>query len=248
LYPSYLIFPFSLPFKGRENESARLFRDADTIEMESSDFARMLWNRVESVLTGLEVVVTQDDADAFGKELVGNWLAVDTNSDLLFAKYPSGGHFAPHTDGCAIQAFNIRSWYSIIVFLNDIPEGMGGGTRFYERSAVGALSTDQYGRWTCDASLMTTEVQPKAGRMLIFDQSLVHEGVPPSLPHTKYIIRSDLMFHRSPEILNTPDDIAAYRIYREGENLAEAGKYLESIVKMKEALRLSPALKDILNL
>jgi hypothetical protein len=48
--------------------------------------------------------------------------------------------------------------------------------------------------------------------MLVFEQSLVHEGVPPAQPHIKYIIRSDVMFQRDPAICDSPQDVAAYAL------------------------------------
>ena len=49
----------------------------------------------------------------------------------------------------------------------------------------------------------------------MFEQSLVHEGVPPAQPHIKYIIRSDVMFQRDPAICDSPQDVAAYALLKQ---------------------------------
>ena len=238
--------------KGRGNESARSFRDADTIEIHSDQFGDDLWGRVGPFLSNRPRKFSECDED-YESDLIGLWNPVTTNHDLLFAKYPSGGHFAPHTDGRAVHTFNRRSLYSIILFLNDIPVEGGGGTRFYKTEALRGLtqqsssSSSGGGRWTAEASLITGEVPAVAGRMLVFEQSLVHEGVACADPYSKYIIRSDVMYHRSPEICNEPKDILAYDLYREGEALAELGNVPESIHKMRKALKMSPTLRDLLN-
>ena len=40
--------------------------------------------------------------------MIGEWEAVGINPNLLFGRYKSGGHFAPHTDGCTVIDFNYR--------------------------------------------------------------------------------------------------------------------------------------------
>ena len=89
-------------------------------------------------------------------------------------------------------------------------------------------------------------MSPVCGRMLIFDQSLVHEGVPPLAPYSKFIIRSDVMFQRSPAICDSPIDKEAYRIFKQAEQLAEAGNIEESIPQFRRAVKLSPTLAAIM--
>ena len=95
-------------------------------------------------------------------------------------------------------------------------------------------------------SLVITTVNPKAGRMLIFDQSLVHEGIPPCDPHCKFIIRSDIMFQRTPAICDSPLDMEAYRLFKEAEQLAESGKVEESIPLFRRAVKMSRELAAVM--
>ena len=237
---------------GRENDKARAFRDADTIEVNSKEIAVNMWNRIKTHMEHKDKIISIDEEgdtsndSLWERELPGEWKPVNFNHDLLFVKYPSGGAFSPHTDGKAIHHFNRRSFYSVIVFLNDVVEG--GGTRFYKKEALQHLSeedsaaTDAAARWTAAEELMTYEVQPAAGRLLFFDQRLVHEGVPPCAPCEKYIIRSDIMYQRVDPVCDSEKDREAYRLYREAEVLAEDGQVAPSISLFKRAIKMSPEL------
>ena len=236
---------------GRMDESARAFRDADTIEVKSEMLANEIWSRIQHYVPVQQITVLADndeDIEDNERELVGTWEAMAMNHDFLFAKYPIGGAFAPHTDGRAIHTFNIRSFYSVIVFLNDIPaNGGGGGTRFYTASAVQSLRRMEGStRWTSDPTLAVGEIDAVAGRVLIFHQSLVHEGVPTTAPHTKHIIRSDIMYERRPAICDSETDREAYRIFKIAEDIAERGTADEAIPLFKKALKMSPALAKIM--
>lgn len=237
---------------GRDNEQIRMYRDADTIEVISATFAGQIWARVFSLANdflGLEVADDESDAN-WERELVGKWRPSALNHDLLFAKYPSGGAFAPHTDGRAVHDFNTRSFYSVIVFLNTIPKGSGGGTRFYVDDAVNQLKTsvnsDGKTHWSTDAALATSEVDAVAGRMLIFHQALVHEGMPPCCPHVKYIIRSDVMSARSPALCDSAADREAYAVFKQAEDLAEAGQVDEAMPLFRRAFKMSPEMARIM--
>lgn len=232
-------------------DKLEVFRNADTIEFESHLFALNIWERVQHLVADLKLEVLDDESNPnWERELVGNWFPCGLNHDMLFAKYPADGSFSPHTDGRAIHGFNYRSFYSVIIFLKDIPIEKGGGTRFYSTSAASNLfscTVDGREYWTADSSLITGEVASIAGRMLYFHQSLVHEGVPVHNYRTcKYIIRSDIMFLRNPAICDGEKDRQAYSLFRKAEELAEEGSISESIPLFSKALKMSPDMARIM--
>lgn len=233
--------------EGRTNETARLFRDADTIEVEQHPLERSIWKRVCGLFDQNSVIISEDDASlVYDRDMIGSWFPHGLNYNFLFAKYPSGGHFAPHTDGRVTHDFNTRSISSVIIFLNTIPIEGGGGTRFYTSDVLQNLRPTTTGQWTGSAEYVITEVGAVEGRMLVFDQQLVHEGMICVDPHVKYIIRSDIMYERRPNICATETDKEAYRLYKEAEYMAEAGNVEESIPMFKRAFRLSPRLAELL--
>lgn len=244
---------------GRNDVDAKRFRDADTIEIVSEIISQIIWDRTKHIFQherfekqmGPEHCNGNDDD--WERDMVGRWCPCNCNKDMLLAKYPCGGSFAPHTDGRAVASFNERSFYSIIIFLNDIPNDSGGGTKFYATAATNNLKVefdgddkDHQGRWACDKSFLLHEVYPKSGRMLVFDQRIVHEGVPARSPFEKYIIRSDVMLERVPPICNSSDDLDAYEVYRNAEDLAGWGQIDEAIILFKQAFRKSPLLAELL--
>jgi len=238
---------------GRDNLDARNFRDADTIEVTSTKIANIIWSRIKNIHKSTPITIPVDEVAADGtlirrweRELVGEWEATGLNHELLFAKYPSLGSFAPHTDGRATLDFNYRSFYSVIIFLNTITNA-GGGTKFYHKEVLNNLIKSEYNQsWTGDNGYIIAEIEPLEGRMLIFDQEYVHEGVPSLPPNIKYIIRSDIMFTRKIPLLTTPADLDAYQLYRKAEYLAENGDVEGSILLFKKAFRMSKDLKNLL--
>jgi hypothetical protein len=130
---------------------------------------------------------------------------------------------------------------SVIVYLNSIPPEMGGGTKFYTSEVLSNLKQMGDGQWSSDnQAFVIGEVEARAGRMLIFDQTLAHEGVQCIPPYAKYIIRTDIMFERTPKICNSSSDITAYNYFREAEALAERGEVDLAIPLFKKAFKLSP--------
>ena len=240
---------------GRGDVDARLFRDADTIEMVSEGIAAKLWFRVGEVLRHKEVLIGETEhGDSglsdrrFQRGLQGTWIADGINSNLLLAKYPSNGAFSPHTDGSAVESFNRRSFYSIIIFLNSIPEEEGGGTRFYRDDVLSQLERGGVGSsgWTGASTHLLGTVEAKEGRLLVFDQSIVHEGVAPHAPYCKYIMRTDIMFSRQHAECDSCKDREAYALFMQAEHLAEAGDTDGSIRLFQHALRLSRPLGQML--
>jgi hypothetical protein len=119
--------------------------------------------------------------------------------------------------------------------------------RFYTNEVLARMKqSDESGQWTCPqedkSTLLIAEVAAVAGRLLLFDQRLVHEGVRCTPPHRKYILRSDIMYHRIPPVCDSTTDRVAYALFREAEGLAEAGEVERSIPLFKKACKLSPTL------
>ncbi len=237
---------------GKENDGdIKSFRNACTIELFTHEFAERVWSRVSHLLAQKLSVIIPDDSenDEYERELVGLWEPSGLNPDNLFVRYPSFGSFAPHTDGRAVLDFNHRSHYSALVYFNTVPFEKGAGTRFYDASAVSKLEKrliNQVEYWTTDESLITGAVAAVEGRLLVFHQSLVHEGIPPIEPYKKYILRSDVIFSRNPPICDSDQDKHAYRLYKEAEDLAESGEVEAAIPLFRKAFKLSPEMAQIM--
>ena len=49
--------------QGRENEKARQFRDADTVEVNSPSIASIIWQRISNVFDKTPIVIHDDDTE-----------------------------------------------------------------------------------------------------------------------------------------------------------------------------------------
>ena len=57
----------------------------------------------------------------------------------------------------------------------------------------------------------------------------MHEGCPPDDGHVKFIIRSDVMYNRTPAICNSDDDRRAFEMYMEAREAEGAGRLDEAV-------------------
>ncbi|KAK2465421.1 hypothetical protein APHAL10511_002775 [Amanita phalloides] len=108
------------------------------------------------------------------------WHLVGVNPRLSFLRYGPGHYFKPHCDGLLdLLDGKQKSFVTIHLYLND--DGVAGGaTRF----------------WTPDKKEYL-DVEPKLGRVLVFQQRmLVHSGEE-VISGVKYTMRSELMFEQS---------------------------------------------------
>lgn len=97
------------------------------------------------------------------------------NERLRFYRYDPGQRFALHRDGHYTRPDGSeRSRSSLLIYLNGGFEG--GETLIY--TGVGPA---------------TDRAVPKAGRVLVFPHSMLHEGAP-VVRGRKYVLRSDVMY------------------------------------------------------
>lgn len=96
---------------------------------------------------------------------------IGLNTRLRFYKYYPGERFSPHHDLAYEASKTIRTFLTVIIYLND--EYEGGQTKF--ESQV---------------------VEPRTGMALIFPHELRHEGIS-VIADIKYVLRTDVMFECS---------------------------------------------------
>jgi leukotriene-A4 hydrolase len=169
--------------------------------------------------------------------------AVGSNPDMLYARYTSGGHFSPHTDGYTVVDLNTRSLYSVLVYLNHCE--VGGATRMLILSPGQAYAMDDGGRFRAPEGSVVGEALVRPGSVLVFDQTLLHEGEPVGAGQEKYIIRTDVMFTRTPPICTGEKDVRAWHMMKEAERLEEAGDSLAAADLFRRCFKLSPALAAV---
>ncbi|TGZ80094.1 hypothetical protein EX30DRAFT_372598 [Ascodesmis nigricans] len=180
-----------------ENQAVcKNFRDSDRKLIDNETMTDMIWERVRPHLPeglleisaegGWANVVGEKSFKANGKGEVVRWRADRLNPRLRFLRYTTGQFFKPHCDGLNDLAVEdgkkLKSFVTLHIYLNDgtTEEGLeGGATRFWNPRKT---------EWV--------DVEPKAGRVLVFQQRmLVHSGEE-VVSGMKYTIRTELMYER----------------------------------------------------
>lgn len=107
-------------------------------------------------------------------------LSNSINPRLSFLRYGPGHYFKPHCDGLVdIMDGQQKSFVTLHLYLNDGDGLAGGATRF----------------WTPDKK-EHVDVEPKLGRVLVFQQRmLIHSGEEVT-GGVKYTMRSDFLYEK----------------------------------------------------
>uniref|UniRef100_A0A7S3YUZ8 Fe2OG dioxygenase domain-containing protein n=1 Tax=Lotharella globosa TaxID=91324 RepID=A0A7S3YUZ8_9EUKA len=188
-------------------------RNVDTVEVYDETLASEIWSRVKDNVT--KIIEIPQDNDTWEYGLEGTWVACGINPRLLFARYSPGGHFSPHTDGHVVIDFNHRTLHSVIIYLNTCAEG--GATHIFHTADMKSKKfvQDSKGRFRFAKDKIADSGIPKAGSMLSFSQHLMHEGEPVGEGCMKYIIRTDVMYKRTPAVCDDSRGIEAYKVFQQ---------------------------------
>ncbi|EUC61045.1 2OG-Fe(II) oxygenase family protein [Rhizoctonia solani AG-3 Rhs1AP] len=170
---------------GSSNVSKK-FRNSSRIILDSPTLASELFTRLEPHLSSIEHLSNSPLHAQFASGVT--YLSdppakmVGFNQRLRFLRYSPG---KKHCDGNYHDPDSGHiSYYTLQLYLNDIPPEQGGSTRFWG-------SPDSNG----GNPLCYVDVQPKLGRALIFEQSgLWHSGQDVLEGGEKYTIRAELMY------------------------------------------------------
>jgi hypothetical protein len=213
--------------KWTDDEARLAFRDCDTIEINHPELSELLWNRIRKVMTSSELdcfIDRECDPERWQRDIEGQWVAGGTVNSILFSRYLEGGHFAIHTDGFNVENFDRRSLFSIVLYLNDVPNGDGGETIFFSNDAKDKMEKDDKGRIVGDPQYVVAKVSPVAGTAAVFFHNILHQSEPIRLGSNsrKYIIRSDVMYSRTPPVITEERDREAFSMYQKAEALSDS--------------------------
>ena len=221
----------------------------------SPAWADQLWQRLAPVIPRLRIFDELSSTDHGGHPV---WRAVGVNPVLRFICYREGGQLVPHYDaGFDFEDDRRYTLMSMVIYLNSLPSGAGGQTRFLRDGQRGLpVKERDHQDWDHPAQQgeILVGIQPMAGRALIFDHRLLHDGQPWQGQEARLLLRTDLIFERcgllpgSPPVshpqppLVLPQKLAADPFYgllvaRLGmDGVAEAGYFEDS----RADLRLDP--------
>ena len=168
-----------------QQELATDIRDCGRLIWDNHALVEKIWSRVKHLVPEIHAIKDQPGVTGWWPVRKKETLVVTRlNERMRFLKYGKGQYFRPHYDGTfRVPGGDEQSLYTLHLYLNGVrdesEEGKleGGATTFH---------SDDGGR--------DFDVDPKAGRVLIFQhRGLMHSGAD-VLEGLKYTLRTDLMY------------------------------------------------------
>jgi len=137
---------------------------------ESTAFLTFLWERVKPHLP--ETIHSSDDGKV--------WCLVSLNRCIRANKYVAGGLFDVHVDDAYVNKdLRLRSFLTLMVYLNDVTEdAQGGRTLFFDST---------------NTTVAAATVKPVAGRVILFSHGMTHSGEELQFGE-KYVWRTDVVY------------------------------------------------------
>jgi len=164
---------------------------------------------------------------------------ITVNPCLRINRYGQNGKFEWHRDSQYIGGPHMRSGYTILVYLTDV-----GQTEFFSNQAPAEISTADQVR----KSSGNFTINAKKGMAVVFNQQMLHRGVPVSGDRQKYVLRSDLVFYAKKML--PVRDVALYdtvcRVFRGAQwyELSGNKKMAGPLYDMAQALQIMGRLPD----
>lgn len=158
-------------------------RQCNRICVIDSNFARLLWSRMSHVIQKIKCKNEQ-------------WKPLRINDCMRISEYPSPSiGFTPHYDNQYNESDTIKSFFSIVIYLNNGFDG--GDTLFYEcdesKLNGGITIREEIDINGGIDAYKLTRIKPISGNGILFDHSFLHAS-DKIIKGTKYIIRTDLIF------------------------------------------------------
>lgn len=184
------------------------YRNSDRIIWNQDELVQRLWNRccaadgLQDDLKEVKVNKIRRTEDVGGKMCVETkevvWKVTKLNERMRFLKYGPGQFFKPHCDSpYQIPGKDERTFYTFHFYLNDSYQELRKETSDKEASD----SLCEGGATTFHSPNMKRrlDINPKAGRVLIFQhERLLHSG-DDVVDGIKYTMRTDLQFEKVAE-------------------------------------------------
>ncbi|KAI0472806.1 hypothetical protein GGR56DRAFT_652027 [Xylariaceae sp. FL0804] len=173
------------------------YRRSGRIIWDSQEVADRLWARLATVPEVRDRLATVGGGNGDG-----GWEFYRVNKRLRFLRYSPGEFFRPHCDGAYVGVTDdggrrdpAETFYTVHLYLNDSRQEVGEAA-----AAAGADSDLLLGGATAfhapdgNGDGRRLDVDPRAGRVLVFQHDgLLHSG-DDVREGTKYTVRSDIMY------------------------------------------------------
>lgn len=168
-------------FKGKSGHSMFAGNRERAAYMDT-DLADLMFHRLKPVLQELEYNKHTDEYHSTCEYTPpsGTYQPVGINPFMRVSKYSPGGEFRWHTDTVFSDGPNNVGFQTVLLYLNEDFEGGETDLQIQQQ----------------DDDLEIRSVQPRLGRVLVFDHTCVHQGCYVS-KGIKYVLRTEVMFSKS---------------------------------------------------
>ncbi|KIJ96845.1 hypothetical protein K443DRAFT_681993 [Laccaria amethystina LaAM-08-1] len=177
--------PAGLSAEGPTETVHTNFRNSDRVLVINDEVSSRIYEKLRPLVDEICEIAPRSRWSCIttrpGREKGPTWKMVRINPRLSFLRYGPGQYFKPHCDGLNdLLDGKQKSFVTLHLYLNESESLTGGATRF----------------WTPDKK-EHLDVEPKLGRVLVFQQRmLVHSGEEVT-GGVKYTMRSDFMFEQA---------------------------------------------------
>ncbi|KAI0907595.1 oxidoreductase domain-containing protein [Ustulina deusta] len=164
------------------------YRKSDRIIWDNQEIVDRLWARMVALPEIAEKLSTapEHSIDTSAQNLRYEFYRV--NKRLRFLKYSPGEFFKPHCDGPygerTPEGHKVQTYMTVHLYLNDSQQAVGPGADLVG-GATSFLSRD---------GSRKLDVDPKAGRVLIFQHYRLRHCGDDVKAGTKYTVRTDIMY------------------------------------------------------
>ncbi|KAI0134316.1 oxidoreductase domain-containing protein [Xylariales sp. AK1849] len=169
------------------------YRNSDRIIWDQQEIVDRMWARMEKVPGIKEELAFFNEVDLLGGRNPNgkpgmDWKFHRVNKRMRFLKYGSGQFFRPHTDGpYSEEGPNgevLRTHFTVHLYLND-SRAVAGDEAELVGGATSFLSYNE---------MRKVDVDPKAGRVLIFQHRRLYHSGDDVKAGIKYTVRTDIMY------------------------------------------------------
>ncbi|CAN9474095.1 unnamed protein product [Alternaria alternata] len=171
-------------------------RKCSRIIWDNKDIMAKLWERIEASVPEIHRLQNWALVTGNGPAKRGEtWKVTRLNERGRYLKYTGGEYFKAHCDGTYETPDRTeRSYFTLHLYLNDAVLSTG------ERQLEGGATTFFNGRMN-----QRIDVEPKAGRVLLFQHRyLIHSG-DDVVKGTKYTLRTDIMYAMEKDTASEPE-------------------------------------------
>ncbi|KAJ4407306.1 hypothetical protein N0V82_009944 [Gnomoniopsis sp. IMI 355080] len=178
------------------------YRNSDRIVWDQQEVVDRLWRRClmgdvgQALLEKLEVLHNDERVVGItrnwqkdGEVEDETWGMRGLNKRMRFLKYGPGQFFRPHCDSHYVESVDekiFKTFFTLHLYLNDSVAEMGEDAELVG-GATSFLSPDDKRK---------IDVDPKAGRVLIFQQRRLNHAGDDVVKGTKYTMRTEIMYEK----------------------------------------------------